>query len=655
VKLARWPERPRAVSGQLISRGLGAPALVAIGLSALGASLYFGLGVVAGQALALTPVAFLLAGGFFVVTVMTYLEGSSLHPERGGASTFARYAIDELWSFIAGWAILLDYLIVMAIAAFAVAHYLSAFWTPAGQPGVELVIAAATVAFVAWSNIRGITAERLGRVLRIGLLNLFLSLAVIGVGLVAIPAAGGMLASVDLGSAPSLEGFVFATVIASAALTGVEAASGLAGEIRVGRRGLVRVVVVAAATVLVLLVGLSVVALIALPAVGGATELGGRFVDAPVLGVVSAFEPPWLREAFGYAIGATGALVLVVAVNGNMLGLSRLGYSLATNRQIPSAIGKLHRRRSTPWVLITIASIVTLGLVMSSDIEFLVGIFAFGAMLAFTIAHVSIIVLRFREPLAPKAFRVPLSVRVRGGEVPIPAALGALAGAGAWTSVLVLHEGARVVGGLWMLSGLVLYVVYRKTQGKSLTKRFTIPAEALRHEPPDVEYGSILVPVFGEPLDDDIVGTAGRLAAEESDGEQGAVIEAIYVIKMPMSVPIDARVSDERLAKAHSALGRAREVGEEYEGVHVATATARGRSIGGTIVEEARRRGVEAIVLAAEEPTRVRGGVLLGGRGGPLDKVIGEVTRYVFEKAPCRVLLTAPPAGEEGLREGVAP
>jgi APA family basic amino acid/polyamine antiporter len=172
-----------------------------------------------------------------------------------------------------------------------------------------------------------------------------------------------------------------------------------------------------------------------------------------------------------------------------------------------------------------------------------------------------------------------------------------------------------------------------------------------------VEYGSILVPVFGGPLDDDIVGTAGRLASEDSDpGEGGTVIEALYVLEVPMSLPLDARVPDDRIASARRALARAKEVGEEYEGVEVATAVVRARSVGAGIVDEARRRGVDAIVLAAEQPTRVRGGALLGGRGGgPRERFVGEMTRYVVEKAPCRVILTAAPAGEEGVREGVAP
>jgi APA family basic amino acid/polyamine antiporter len=59
-------------------------------------------------------------------------------------------------------------------------------------------------------------------------------------------------------------------------------------------------------------------------------------------------------------------------------------------------------------------------------------------------------------------------------------------------------------------------------------------------------------------------------------------------------------------------------------------------------------------VLAAEEASRVRGGLLLGGRGGPLDDYVGDVTRYVVGKAPCRVILTAPPSeGREG--DGAAP
>jgi len=644
-----------AVAEARFSRSLGEPALFAVVLSAVGSSIYFVLGVVAGEALGLTPVAFLLAALLFALTMATYVEGNSLHPERGGASVFARYAFNELVSFIAGWAILLDYLIVMAIAALAVPHYLTAFWEPAGDGGVGLVITAAVLAGVVALNVRGISPERLRTVLRVTLMNILVVAVIIAVGLSTVSDFGLITDSIDFGRSPRLEDLIFATTLAAVAATGIEAASGLAGELRVGRRGLRRLVALSGVAVFLMLGGVSVVALMVVPVTDGATALGDRFVEMPVLGVVSTFEPQWTADGLRYVVGALAAVVLAQAANSQMLGVGRLAYSLATNRQVPSVIGRLERRRSTPYVAIGAAAVLALALALPADVDFLAGLFAFGAMLAFTIAHVSVIVLRFREPARPSAYRLPLSVRVRGGSIPIPAVFGALLSGAGWLSVVVLHEGARIAGGIWMAAGIVLYVAYRRQQDKSLTKRFTIPAEALV-EREEVQYGSILVPVFGRKLDDDIVGTAGRLAAEEAnDGDGGAMLEALYVFEMPMSLPMDARVPPERVAEAKRLLARAKEVGEEYEGVEVATATVRGRTAGAAIVAEAKRRGVEAIVLAAEEPSRTRGGALLGGRSRSRERSVGATTRYVVEKAPCKVILTAPPAAPDSISQAITP
>jgi APA family basic amino acid/polyamine antiporter len=343
------------------------------------------------------------------------------------------------------------------------------------------------------------------------------------------------------------------------------------------------------------------------------------------------------------AIG--GAIGLTAAAGSSMLGVSRVGYSLATNRQIPSRVGRLSSRWGTPFVVIGLAAVVAAALVLPTDLELLIGIYAFGALLAFTIAHVSVIVLRFREPTRERGYRVPLSMPVRGVPVPIPAVLGAVLASAGLISVMIFHAGARYVGLGWLLGGLVLYVVYRKTQQKPLLKRVTIPERALRHETLDPEFGSILVPIFGTPLDDDIIQTAGRLAGETRDDvvEEGAVIEAIWVFEMPLSLPLDAPLPEAQVQRARQALARAKAVGEEYAGVEVATATVRARRAGQAIVNEAKRRGVEVIVLAAEEPSRVRGGALLGA-SGPLENYVGEITKYVINKATSRVILTAPPA-----------
>jgi APA family basic amino acid/polyamine antiporter len=649
--LKRGSER----AGSLIAHTLGEPALFAITLSAVVSAIFVALGVVAGRALGLTPAVFLLAGVFFAVTMATYVEGSSLHIERGGASTFARYAFDEFWSFIAGWAILLDYLIVMAIGAVVISEYLTVFWSELDEGILPELIAGGALLFVAMSNIRGLSANRIASVLRLSVVSIVVLVAVSVIGFTFYWDPGSIHSSIDLGVAPKWEDVIFATGIATVTAIGVEAASGLAGDIRVGRRGLRRVVVVSVLVAMLLCVLVSVAGLMATPVVGTRTALGDRYLEAPVLAIVSSYEPGTLLDVSRYVVGATAAALLLVAMNGQMLGLARLAYSLATNRQFPSAVGRLHRRRGTPYVTIAIAALIAFALALPHDLDFLAGLFAFGAMIAFSLAHLSIIVLRFREPDRPTAFRVPFSIPFRGARVPLPAVFGAAFSISVWLSIVIYHEGARVIGTVWMVAGISLYVVYRRSQGKSLTRRFTIPAEALT-ESAVAEYGSILVPVFGEDLDDDIVGTAGRLAASEGEEEEGgAVLEALYVFEIPMSLPIDARVPEERVREAKRVLARAKEVGEEYAGVEVATAMVRGRSTGQAIVSEARRRGVEAIVLGAEEPSRLRGGAILGGRGRVRDRFVGDTTRYVIEKAPCKVILTAPPAGEEGTREGVLP
>jgi basic amino acid/polyamine antiporter, APA family len=653
---ARGPRATRAE--EVVRRTLGAPALFAIGYGTAASAVYFSLGVISGKALGLTPFVFLAAGLFFVLCQMTYVEGASLHQERAGSTVFARYAFNEFWSFVAGWALLLDYIILIAIAAFTAANYLAVFGGGLNDPWPETLLSVVVVLVVAFMNVRGITIARLGRVGLLSILDLAVQLAIVVVGLALVFDLDAVVDTIDLGTTPSWEDALFGVTVAAAPFIGLEAGAGLAGEVKVGRTGLRRLVIARTVSVLVVFVGIAVVAMSAFPVVDGATALGENpGVKSPLVSVAGALEPgAWWTDPLRYVVGVVGFLVLVTAANSAMLGLSRLSYSLATNRQIPSAVGRLEPRRATPFVAIGIAALLAIGLVLVGDLDFLVGIFAFGAMLAITLAHLSVAVLRYREPERDRPYKMPLSVRLGRGELPVPAVVGAVGSLLGLASILVFHGGARYVGIGWMAAGLLLFVVYRTTEGKSLTRRVTIPEKALRTEAAEAEYGSILVPLLGTPLDDDIVQTAGRLAsaADDEDLEGPPTIEAIYVLQVPMSLPLDAALPDEQVKRGRQALARAKAVGEEYEGVEVATALVRARSTGQAIVVEARRRGVEVIVLAAEEPSRIRGGAVLGSIGGPLDNFISDATRYVVTKAACRVILTAPPAPDAPAAPGSA-
>src|SRR4029079_4970642 len=348
-------------------------------------------------------------------------------------------------------------------------------------------------------------------------------------------------------------------------------------------------------------------------------------------------------------------VILVTAAQSAMLGLSRLGYALAVNRQIPSRIGYLQATRATPVVVICFGAIAAIGLLIPADLEFLAAICAFGATLAFFIVGLSVVRLRYKEPDRDRPYRMPLNVRAFGGDLQVLGALCVVMSGLAFIALLVEHGGARWVGLVWMAFGITLYVGYRTSQGKPVFKRVTVPEAALTRRATEAEYGSMLVPILGTPLDDDIMQTPGRLPADESgdDGEGGAVIEALWIFEVPMALALDARVPDEELKRARRALARAKAVGEGYEGVEVATAVVRARRAGEAIVHEAKRRGVEAIVLAAEEKASTRGGMVLGGKAGMRDTLVGETTRYVVNKAPCRVILTAAPP--QVVPEAIAP
>jgi APA family basic amino acid/polyamine antiporter len=567
---------------------------------------------------------------------------------------FARYAFNELVSFIAGWVIVLDYTILVAVTAITVPSYLAVFWSPIGHGALEIAVALSVIAFVAVDNLTGVTARRLRRRVIVTAFDLVLQASVIALGLALAFHPEHLSQSIDLGTAPSASNLAFALPIAVIAFTGLEAAANLAGEVSINRREMRRLLGPGAALIVLIYVGIAFVGVSALPVHHGITVLGQQHIKAPLIGVVGAYHPHWLAKLLEYVVAIGAAAGLLAAAGSAMLGVSRIGYSLATNRQIPSAVGRLHPRFGTPYVVIAATALGAAALVLPTDLELLVGIYAFGALLAFTIAHLSVIVMRLSEPERRPGYLIPVSVPIRGARVPVSALLGAVLAAAGWVSVVIFHAGARYVGAGWLAAGLVLYVTYRKTQDKPLLRRVTIPDRALRHEALEPEFGSILVPIFGHPLDDDIVQTAGRLAGPEHDDLEtgGAVIEAIWVFEVPMALPLDASLPDAQVRRAREALARAKAVGEEYEGVQVQTALVRARRVGQGIVSEARRRGVEAIVLAAEEPSRVRGGALFGGGAGPLDNYLGDATRYVIRKAPCRVILTAPPADRSALTDG---
>lgn len=640
-------------------RALGAPMLFAVAYSAVGFSLYFSLGVVADRGLGLTPLLFLGAGLMFVLATLSFAEGGSMFTERGGSANFTRHAFNELVSFVAAWALLIDFILVIALAAVSAPHYLEPLWSGFTDGEGEVATAVAIIAGVALVNIAGWWGFRHQRLLvALALGDLAVQLLLIALGVAVVFEPQRLTENLSLFDSPTLEDSVYALVIATVAFAGIEAASDLAPDLDWRARDLRRSVTAGAALLPIVYAGVAAVALMAVPVVigpeGPRTALGGEFVENPVLGVAESFGPAWASDLMTVAVVAVAPAVLVWAASTAMLGLSRHVYVLATNRQIPSWLGKLGPDRGTPYVAIVAAAVIAAALVVPADIELLAGIYAFGATLSIALAHAAVLRLRFTQPDRPRPFRVPFEVGVGGARVPLPALVGFVATALAWVSVLAFHEEARWVGGGWMAFGLVAYVVYRLLfESTSLTKRVEVPAEALVKGVRDAEYDDILVPVFGTVLDDDIVSTAGRLADAALDpGERQPRLRILYVMELPLTVPLTSPPPRERAEAASATLERASEVAREYETVEVHQTLKKARDTGAGIVQVAREFGAQMIVMGAEPPTRIRGGAILGGVGGARPAEIGPVTEYVLRRAPCRVLVTAPVDGFPGQDRG---
>ena len=272
-----------------LRKSVGVSGMFATAYGNVGSSIYYALGLVAAHALGLTPLVFVFAGGLFALTAKTYAEGASMFPEAGGSSSFARHAFDDVVSFFAGWALSLDYILTIAISAFFVPHYLSAF------PGLgalkhnpdDIFGGLIVVALLAWLNIRGLgESAKLNIVL--ALLDLSTQIMLAGSAIVLVLNPHLLINQVHLGSVPTWKELIFALSLAMLAYTGIETVANMAEESKDPGKQVPKAVNLVVLAVLGVYAGISVVALSALPVlhhgVGYSAELkqhlqNGRLCD----------------------------------------------------------------------------------------------------------------------------------------------------------------------------------------------------------------------------------------------------------------------------------------------------------------------------------------------------------------------------------------
>ncbi len=622
--------RKRAES---LQRVVGVPGLFSTAYGNVGSSIYYALGVVAAHALGLTPLVFVIAGAIFALTAITYAEGTTAFPEAGGSSSFARHAFNEFTAFFAAWAQMLNYVITIAISAFFVPHYLAVFWAPLKSNPWDIIVGVGVVGLLAVLNVVGIKeAARLNIVLAILDLATQLFLVILGMFLLFSPQT--LIDNVHWGVAPTWSQFILGITVAMIAYTGIETVSNMAEEARDPARTIPASIRATVVAVFVMYAGIPLVALSALPVTHGAdgysTALGTTYANDPILGIVDSF-------GFGGAaldvlrvyVGVLAATILLIATNAGIIGVSRLTYSMGFYRQLPAAIRRVHPRYKTPYLAIFIFCAIAALVLIPGQTNFLADMYAYGAMLSFTIAHLAILTLRWREPGIKRPYRGRPNLSFRGRDIPLFAVIGGLGTGLAFVAVLVLHNDARIIGTVWMAIGVTMYVLYRRRLKLSLTETTTLARMAPAVEV-DVAYTNILVPVVANEVSEEMMVTAGKLAAD-----QGTTIEAITVVEVPVNLPISALLPSEEQAAAEL-LEHAKAIAEEY-GAKVVIQIVRGRQAGRAIVEEASRINAEVIMMGVASRRRMG------------ERLFGRTVDYVLRNAPCRVIISSDkaPAGSE--------
>ena len=589
-------------------RVLGIGDLFAVGYGDLGSSIYYALGITAIFSLGATPISLALAGMVFAFTALSYAELSSMVKETGGSATFARYAFNDLVSFIAGWALLLDFIVTISISSYSIAPYLSFFFKPLKQVEFKIGATILIICSLFLLNFRGVKGSaRVSWFLTT--LTLCTQVVVIIIGSVWLVNIPDLLDHLRIGThstwSPTWDQFWKGTAMAMVAYTGIESMAQLSSEAKSPKKTVPKAMMMAMGMLLFVYIGLSIVALSAVDPKTLSTE----YLEDPIAGIVNAFG--FKSKFLGGWIGILAAIILYVASNAGLIGASRLSFNMGENYQVPHYVYRLHPRYKSPYVSLAIFSLLAILIVIGSrgKLTFLADLYNFGAMLAFFMTHLSLIILRIRKPEDKRYFRVPFNFRIKNISIPITGVLGGIATFATWVLVLINKPDGRYLGIIWLTLGLLMYFFYRKKQelrpmGKVKIEKIEVPEYQAN------SYQKILVPTRGGKETQTV-----QMACEIAK-VHGAKVTALHVIEIPFSLTLNASLPY-RMQVAESILKRAEAIGLEFN-IKVDLQIIKARSLSRAITYLVKKGGYDLLVMGT---TLTKQGTSKG-HGNHLEKIL---------------------------------
>jgi APA family basic amino acid/polyamine antiporter len=453
--------RPRRIKRFRLRRVLGIPAVFSAGYGNVGSSIYYALGIVALVAMGATPVALGIAGILFIFTALTYAEGTAALPEAGGSASFARHAFGDTAGFIAGWALMLSYIVTISISAYTIPPYLGFFWEPfKASPVIGTFTSIGIVFFLMVLNVIGIRETSF---INVGatVLDILTQVSLVVIGFVLLFNPSVVFHRI-VDNWPSMGNLVIGIALATIAYTGIETMSQMAEETKRPETSVPRALVMMIVAVLVIFAGISLVSLSAMPV----EELASEWARDPVAGIAFYIPLEIIRVILKPLIAVLAGTILLIATNAGLIGISRLAFSQGSHKLVPPALSRVHTRFKTPYISIIVFSIIAMVILVpgffAADVFANMGaLYAVGSLLAFMFSHASIIGLRIRKPEMPRPFKLGWNIRIKGRELPVSALIGLAATATIWALILVTEAYSRWVGLGWMVIGLIIFFIYR--------------------------------------------------------------------------------------------------------------------------------------------------------------------------------------------------
>jgi APA family basic amino acid/polyamine antiporter len=458
--------RQRRIKRFRLRRVLGIPAVFSAGYGNVGSSIYYALGIVAMVAMGATPVALGIAGILFIFTALTYAEGTAAIPEAGGSASFARHAFGDTAGFLAGWALMLSYIVTISISAYTIPPYLGFFWEPfKTSPVIGTLTSVGIVFFLMMMNVIGIRETSFINITAT-FVDILTQISLVVIGFITLFNPSVLWHRI-IDTWPTPQNLIIGIALASIAYTGIETMSQMAEETKKPEKSVPRALVAMIVAVLVIFAGISLISLSAMPP----EELANVWGRDPIAGVASYLPVEIIKTILKPLIAVLAGTILLIATNAGLIGISRLAFSQGTHKLIPPVMSRVHSRFKTPYVSIILFSLIAIVILLpgffSQDVFGDMGVlYAIGSLLAFMFAHASIIALRLTKPEMPRPFKIGWNIHIKNRELPISAIIGLLSAMGIWLLLLFTEPYSRWVGLGWMVGGLIIFLLFRWSRRK---------------------------------------------------------------------------------------------------------------------------------------------------------------------------------------------